>query len=72
MQWETLKDRNHFVPSFAKSVEHEPRNGISLCDLHHGAFDAYSFFIRWVPSMSLNSEVIGGFTTINSTVSLYS
>jgi hypothetical protein len=50
-----------FVPSLAKSVEHEPRNGISLCDSHHSDFNAYAFFIRWVPSVSLNSKVIGIF-----------
>ena len=46
-----------FIPSFAKSVEHEPRNGINLCDTHHSDFDGYRFFIRWVPLVSLNSEM---------------
>ncbi|KZP06079.1 hypothetical protein FIBSPDRAFT_1053750, partial [Athelia psychrophila] len=49
--WALLKDRG-FVPSFAKSVVHEPRNGINLCSRHHGDFDGYRFFIRWVPSRS--------------------
>jgi hypothetical protein len=35
-------------------VEHEPRNGINLCDNHHSDFDSYRFFIRWVPSVSRN------------------
>ncbi|KIM42867.1 hypothetical protein M413DRAFT_124969 [Hebeloma cylindrosporum] len=48
--WERLK-RTGFVPSSAKSVVHEPRNGISLCDNHRSDFDGYRFFIRWVPSL---------------------
>ena len=39
-------------------MEHEPRNGINLCYLHHADFDGYRFFIRWVPSVGLNSEMI--------------
>jgi len=49
--WAFLKTTG-FVPSFAKSVLHEPRNGISLCVSHHDDFDAYRFFIRWAPSES--------------------
>ena len=51
-----------FVPSFAKSVEHELRNGINLCDTHHSDFDGYRFFIRWVPSVSLDSEMMAFFS----------
>ena len=51
-----------FVPSFAKSVEHEPRNGINLCDTHHSDFDGYRFFIHWVPSVSLDSEMMAFFS----------
>ncbi|KAH9995410.1 hypothetical protein BJV74DRAFT_829865 [Russula compacta] len=40
--WAFLK-RRRFVPSFAKSVVHEPRNSISLCDSHHSDFDGYRF-----------------------------
>jgi hypothetical protein len=43
-------------------VEHEPRNGITLCDNHHSNFDGYRFFIRWVPSVSLNSETMAVFS----------
>jgi hypothetical protein len=43
-------------------VEHEPRNGINLCDNHHSDFDSYRFFIRWVPSASLNSEMMAVFS----------
>ena len=52
-QWGFLKNTG-FIPSFAKSVAHEPRNGISLCDSHHSDFDGYRFFIRWDPSVSLD------------------
>jgi len=48
--WGFLKSIN-FIPSFAKSVVHELRNGITLCDTHHSDFDGYRFFIRWVPSV---------------------
>ncbi|KAH7905798.1 hypothetical protein BJ138DRAFT_1017213, partial [Hygrophoropsis aurantiaca] len=47
--WDLLKTRG-FVPPAAKSVMHEPRNGISLCDSHRCHFDGYRFFIRWVPA----------------------
>ena len=41
-----------FVPSFVKSV----------CDVHHSDFDSYRFFIvRWVPSVSLDSEMMAVF-----------
>ena len=43
-------------------MEHEPRNGINLCDMHHSDFDGYRFFIRWVPSVSLNSEMMAVFS----------
>jgi hypothetical protein len=43
-------------------VEHEPRNGVNLCDMHHSDFDGYRFFIRWVPSVSLNSEMMTVFS----------
>jgi hypothetical protein len=43
-------------------VEHEPRNGINLCYTHHSDFDGYRFFIRWVPSVSLNSETMAVFS----------
>lgn len=48
--------RCHIIPrvedltSTVKSVEHDPRNGLSLCPTHHNYFDQYYFFIRFVPS----------------------
>ena len=60
-QWAFLK-KTAFVPSFAKSVLHEPRNGIILCSGHHSDFDGYRFFIRWAPSVSLNSNPIPVFS----------
>jgi predicted restriction endonuclease len=50
VQWQEMKDRG-FVPAAAKGVEHEPRNGIQLCKLHHGLFDAYCYYIRWMPEV---------------------
>ncbi|KAF8346113.1 hypothetical protein F5887DRAFT_123490 [Amanita rubescens] len=46
--WEDLRRRN-YISATAKPVEHEPRNGLSLCPNHHGLFDAHRFFIRYVP-----------------------
>jgi len=43
-------------------VEHEPRNGINLCDTHRSDFDGYRFFIRWVPSVNLNFEMMAVFS----------
>ncbi|KZP31232.1 hypothetical protein FIBSPDRAFT_945258 [Athelia psychrophila] len=48
--WADLKTRG-FIPSQCKSVEHETRNGILLCCNHHRIFDAYKFYIRWVPDL---------------------
>ncbi|KAM6504521.1 hypothetical protein JOM56_001464 [Amanita muscaria] len=47
--WTDLQRRGWF-PSEAKTdPAHEPRNGLLLCRTHHGDFDEYSFFIRFVP-----------------------
>jgi hypothetical protein len=43
-------------------VEHEPRNSINLCSTHHSDFDGYRFFMRWVPLVSLNSEMMAVFS----------
>src|SRR6266404_4469206 len=56
-QWNFLRATG-FVPAFAKSVVHEPRNGITLCRNHHSDFDGYRYFIRWAPSVSLDSKTI--------------
>ena len=44
----------------------------NLCDMHHSDFDAYRFFIRWVPLASLSSEMMAVFLTIHRFASLYS
>ncbi|KAF5360465.1 hypothetical protein D9756_004541 [Leucocoprinus leucothites] len=42
--------KNGWLPLQAKVVpETDPRNGWMLCDIHHGEFDRYRFFIRFVP-----------------------
>src|SRR5271170_7960037 len=53
-QWEVMRQRE-FIPAPAKSVQHEARNGILLCPSHHAQFDAYYFYIRWVPEVSVMS-----------------
>ena len=50
VQWEEMKDTG-FVPQTAKGVEHEARNGIQLCTLHHRLFDAHCYYIRWMPEV---------------------
>ncbi|KIM39621.1 hypothetical protein M413DRAFT_29320 [Hebeloma cylindrosporum] len=46
--WALMREKA-IIPCQAKSVAHEPRNGILLCKNHHHAFDHYEFYIRWVP-----------------------
>jgi hypothetical protein len=53
VKWDDLKGKG-FVPSFARRMDLEPRNGITLCRSHHLDFNGYRFFIRWVPSVSLS------------------
>jgi HNH endonuclease len=45
--------RKGFIPQPAKSEEHEARNGITLCSSHHRLFDAYRYYIRWIPEVRL-------------------
>jgi len=45
-----MRDRG-FIPTQAKSVVHEARNGVLMCKNHHGLFNAYFFYIRWVPEV---------------------
>ena len=56
-QWKLMRERK-FIPTPAKSVQHEPRNGIILCPNHHALFDAYCFYIRWVLQVSRNVKII--------------
>ncbi|KAJ7929237.1 hypothetical protein B0H13DRAFT_1703331 [Mycena leptocephala] len=46
--WVDLKNRR-WVPSAAKSGQHEPRNGLLMCPTHQKLFDTFFFFIRYIP-----------------------
>lgn len=46
-----------WIPATARSVIHEPRNGILLCKNHHGAFDHHQFFIRFVREVSPTASI---------------
>ncbi|KAJ7481585.1 hypothetical protein FB451DRAFT_1236497 [Mycena latifolia] len=48
--WEDLKSRS-WLPHTVKSVEHEPRNGLTLCPNHRKLFDHYKYFIRFIPEI---------------------
>ncbi|KAF5386029.1 hypothetical protein D9615_002642 [Tricholomella constricta] len=48
-RWEFLRAKG-LIPSRAKSVVHEPRNGILLCLNHQVGFERHQFYIRWVPT----------------------
>jgi hypothetical protein len=50
VQWQEMKDHG-FVPAAAKGVEHEARNGIWLCTLHHTLFDKHCYYIWWMPEV---------------------
>ena len=54
VQWEDMKDAG-FVPQAAKGVQHEARNSIRLCTLHHRLFDAHCYYIRWMPEVVFQS-----------------
>jgi hypothetical protein len=56
IQWENLRTRQ-FIPRQAKTVEHEARNGLLLCKNHHSLFDAYRFYIRWIPGVCFNMRL---------------
>ncbi|KAH8994922.1 hypothetical protein EDB92DRAFT_1934172 [Lactarius akahatsu] len=39
-----------FIPPETKEgPQHEPRNGLLMCNFHHAPFDKFHFFIRFVP-----------------------
>jgi len=50
MQWNEMR-KLRFIPRQAKSVYHEPRNGMLLCGNHSWAFDHHYFYVRWVPEV---------------------
>ncbi|KAH9178216.1 hypothetical protein EDB89DRAFT_1843740 [Lactarius sanguifluus] len=48
--WTNLRNRR-FIPSQTKRrSQHDPRNGLLMCDDHHTLFDNYFFFLRFVPT----------------------
>ncbi|KAI0252307.1 hypothetical protein BJV78DRAFT_1124842 [Lactifluus subvellereus] len=49
--WIRLKERN-WIPELAKdNPQHEPRDGLLMCNNHHSFFDGHSFFIRYLPEI---------------------
>jgi hypothetical protein len=48
--WEELR-ASGWIPTNAKSVAHECRNGVVMCKTHHGAFDAFQFLVRFIPEV---------------------
>ena len=54
---------NGLIPTQSKSVEHEARNGVVMCVMHHRMFDRYIFYIRWVPMVCLHIYIITLLTT---------
>ncbi|KAJ7670506.1 hypothetical protein B0H17DRAFT_948651 [Mycena rosella] len=55
--WEDLRVRG-FIPSNAKGVEHEARNGILMCGAHRPFFDNLYFYIRWVPEVRVPGKYL--------------
>jgi hypothetical protein len=52
MQWSNLKGRG-WIPLQAKGhPRHEPCDALLMCANHHLGFDAYDFFIRFLPDVS--------------------
>ncbi|KAF9476074.1 hypothetical protein BDN70DRAFT_952691 [Pholiota conissans] len=49
-QWSNLKARC-WIPSQAHP-RHEPRSGLLMCAHHHLSFDAYAFFMRFLPDQA--------------------
>ncbi|KAA8892814.1 hypothetical protein FN846DRAFT_981744 [Sphaerosporella brunnea] len=47
-RWQELK-RHGWIPAGAKSVVHEARNGMRLCQNCHHGFDHHHFCIRFIP-----------------------
>ncbi|KAF8165268.1 hypothetical protein B0H34DRAFT_688539 [Crassisporium funariophilum] len=45
--WDNLKAKR-YLPSWVKSVEHESRNAVTFCVVHHKLFENYQVFIRYV------------------------
>ncbi|EJD07263.1 uncharacterized protein FOMMEDRAFT_164286 [Fomitiporia mediterranea MF3/22] len=47
--WTKLKDRKWIPEKVKEHPGHEPRNGLTMCVLHHRFFYRYRFFIRFLP-----------------------
>ncbi|KAH9037821.1 hypothetical protein EDB85DRAFT_2196833 [Lactarius pseudohatsudake] len=47
--WTNLKSRGFIPPGTKEGPQHEPRNGLLMCNFHHTLFDKFLFFIRFVP-----------------------
>ncbi|KAF8816794.1 hypothetical protein BYT27DRAFT_7076396, partial [Phlegmacium glaucopus] len=51
-KWSDCCDRG-YIPLSAKSVEHEPRNGMLLCPNHYIHFNSCACFLRWIPEIHM-------------------
>jgi len=49
--WPTLYLHKWFPPQAKSHPQHEPRNALIMCKNHHMSFNAYDFFIRFVPGI---------------------
>ncbi|KAI9510834.1 hypothetical protein F5148DRAFT_1374166 [Russula earlei] len=49
--WTELRDRSWIPLETKDHPQHEPRDGLLMCVLHHRFFDAYTFFIRFFPDV---------------------
>ena len=52
-QWPELYLHKWFPPQVKSHPQHEPHNALIMCKKHHMSFNAYDFFIRFVPAVSL-------------------
>jgi hypothetical protein len=71
-QWMVLKE-NNYILSDARSINHEPQNGILLCLNHHILFDAHSFYICYSSQVCVyitqSSSCLHNHSTSTSTAS---
>ena len=40
-----------FIPKTERTALTYPRNGVIMCKAHHALFDAFYFFIRYIPEV---------------------
>lgn len=50
-----LNQRRWILQQAKVHPQHEPRDGLFMCGTHHRNFDAYNFFIRFSPNVSLKT-----------------